>query len=242
MQIAIDTHDPDRGQVIVPTSGLRSGAAFEFLVELNGPDDAQLKVIPEYNPYMPHRLVESGAFFGEHFRRPILSVRRFDGVFDTLFTLTNRPRFDSNGTLIRGNGLNVGRLLYARAADHSLADWWYDEAAGMLQLRLPWPMLNVSDPSSRQVLTESDPLQSLGQRPDAPPSRLTGIRTEGFRFGVVALRPGPDITGTIPATDEYGNWPLARFPTWTWNEWETPTWHEYLKPSYYTLQRLWAAP
>ena len=242
LQIAIDTYRADLGQVVLPTSGLRSGAAFEFLVELNGPADAQLKVLPEYNPYMPHRLVESGAFFGEHFRRPILSTRRYDGVFDTLYALTNRPRFTDQGVLIRGSGINVGRLRYDTAERNSLADWWYDAEAGMLELRLPWAMLNVSDPSSRQVLFESDPLQATGQRPDAPPSVLTGLRTDGFRFGVVALRPGPDIAGTIPATDEYGNWPLTRFRTWAWPEWETPTWHEYLKPAYFALQRLWAAP
>lgn len=242
LQIAIDTHDPDRGQVVLPTSGIRSGAAFEFLIELNGPQDAQLKVLPEYNPYMPHRLVESGAFFGEHFRRPILSTRRYDGVFDTLYALTNRPRFTDKGELIRGSGFNMGRLLHARASENSLADWWYDVESGMLQLRLPWPMLNVSDPSSRQVLTESDPAQALGERPDAPRSQLTGVRTDGFRFGVVGLRSGPEIAGTIPARDEYGNWPLNRFKTWAWPEWETPTWHEYLKASYYSLQKLWAAP
>lgn len=75
--------------------------------------------------------------------------------------------------------MNVGRLRYARAVDHSLADWWYDQEAGVLQLRLPWPMLNVSDPSSRQVLFESDPLQATGQRSDAAASRLTGVRTDG---------------------------------------------------------------
>ena len=242
IQIAIDTYRPDLGQTVLPTSGLRSGAAFEFLVELNGPADAQLKILPEYNPYMPHRLVESGAFFGEHVRRPILSTRRFDGVFDSLYTLTNRPRFSDAGQLIPGSGVNLGRLRYATAAENSLADWWYDAEAGILELRLPWGMLNVSDPSSRQVLFESDPAQALEERSGAPASTLTHLPTDGFRFGAVALRPGPSIIGTIPALDEYGNWPLTHFTTWAWAGWETPTWHEYLKPAYGALQRLWATP
>lgn len=242
LQVGIDTHDPALGQVLLPTSGLRSGAGFEFLLELAGPDDAQLKAIPEYVPYMPHRLVESGAFFGEHFRRPLLSVPRADGVFDTLYALTNRPRFTGEGRLIRGQGVNVGRLRHGRAAEHSLADWWYDAAAGMVQVRLPWALLNVADPSSRRMVGESDRARALGLTTVGAPSALTGIPTDGFRFGVVALRPGPDVTGTIPALDEYGDWPLARFRLWTWPTWEEPTWHEYLKPSYFALQRLWAAP
>jgi hypothetical protein len=242
LQLAIDTYRPELGQTVLPTSGVRSGAGFEFLIEINGPADAQLEVLPEYDPYMPFRLVGSGAFFGEHFRRPVLSTLRTDGVFDTLYTLTNRPRFTDKGTLIHGSGINIGRLRYGKAAEHSLADWWYDADAGLLELRIPWQMLNVSDPSSRQVLFESDPARALGERPDAPASQLTGVPTDGFRFGVVALRPGPDVAGTIPARDAYGNWPLAGFRTWSWAGWEMPTWHEYLKPAYSAMQRLWAAP
>ena len=233
-QIAIDTHAPDAGQLVLPTTGLRSGIGFEYLVSLDAPDDAQLLVTPDYNPFMPHRLVQGGLNFGAPFRRPVRSVARVDGVFDSLYTMTNRARFASDGTPIRAAGVNMGRLRYGRAADHSLADWWYDPAGGMLQLRLPWAMLNVSDPSSRRVLAEP-----VGGGPTAP---LTGVVTEGFRVGVVAWRPGPDLLGTIPALDPYGIWPGGSFVTWTWDRWETPTWHEYLKPVYFALQRLWATP
>jgi hypothetical protein len=103
-------------------------------------------------------------------------------------------------------------------------------------------MLNVTDPSSRRVLTESDPEQALGRRPGASPSIMTGVVTDGFRFGVVAYRRGRGVTGALPALDDRGEWPLARFRTWTWPTWEEPTWHEYLKPSYRALQQLWGAP
>jgi len=241
LQLAIDTFDPALGQMVLPTSGLLSQAGFEFLVELNRPDDAQLKVLPEYSPFQHEHLVMSGEYYGEIFRRPVLSVRRLDGVFDSLFALTNRPRFVGPGRQVRGSGDNPGRLRYGRAADHSLADWWYDEAQGMLQLRLPWGLLNVGDPSSRRVLFESDPEQALGRRPEAPPSRLTSVVTDGFRFAVVAWKPGPDVLGTIPALDADGKWPLDRFRTWSWQTWEDPTWHEYLKPAYRSLQQLWSA-
>lgn len=242
LQLAIDTFDPALGQTLLPTSGLRSGAAFEFLLELNGPSDAQLKVVPEYLPYTPHRLVDGGAFYGEPFRRPLLSVRRQDAVFDTLYALTNRPRYISESRRALGIGYNVGRLRFGTVDEDSNADWWYDTDAGMLQIRLPWGLLNVGDPSSRRVLFESDPEQVLGRRPGAAPSERTSVPTDGFRFGVVALREGLRILGTLPARDDTGAWPLAHFRTWAWPTWETPTWHEYLKPSYYSLQQLWSKP
>lgn len=242
IQLAFDTYKSELGQFVLPTSGLRAGTGFEFLVEFLSPSDAQLKVLPEYNPYVPHRLVEGGIYFGEHFRRPIWSGRRFDAVFDTLYALTNRPRYTGDGTLIRGQGMNLGRLAYGRSHDNSLADWFYDEASGMLQLRLPWLLLNVSDPSSAQVLFEDDLPRALNPVEGERESQLTGVPTDGFRLAVAAVRPGPDLIGTIPALDPYGNWPRASFPTWSWRGWEQPTWHEYLKPAYFALQRLWAAP
>lgn len=242
IQLAIDTYRGELGQFILPTSGLRSGAGFEFLAEFDSPTDAQLEVIPEYNPYVPHRMVEGGAKFGEHFRRPIYVGRRFDAVFDTMYALTNRPRYTGEGALIRGAGLNIGRLVHGRSAENSIADWYYDAASGMLQLRLPWSLINVSDPSSRRVLFESDLPRALDPREGEPESRLTGVETAGFRFAAVVLRPGPDLVGTLPRLDAYGNWPLAAFPVWTWAGWEEPTWHEYLKPSYFALQRLWNRP
>ena len=242
LQLGIDTFDPERGQVLLPESGVRSRAAFEFLLALNGPRDAQLKVVPDYLPYTPERLTQNGAMYGEPFRRPLLTVRRFDAVFDSLFALTNRPRYLRDGRRVRGIGHNPGRLVFGTLAEDSNADWWYDQRAGVLQIRLPWALLNVGDPSSRRVLTESDPEQALGRRPEAPASVITSVPTDGFRFGVVALRPGPDVLGTMPALDPYGNWPLASFNTWTWPTWEAATWHEYLKPGYYALQRLWSSP
>lgn len=234
LQLAIDTHDATRGQHRLPQSGVHSGVGFEFLVDLASPSDAQLKVVPEYLLYRPLREAESGAHYGEPFRRPLLSVPREDAAFDTLWALTNRPRFLDYNREVKALGTTIGRLRFGTAAQSSIVDWWYDEANGMLQLRLPWGLLNVADPSTGRILFESAPGSSS--------SELTSIPTEGLRFGVVAVRPGRGVLGAIPALDAQGAWPLDRFRMWTWTPWEEPTWHEYLKPSYEALQRLWAAP
>jgi hypothetical protein len=242
LQVGIDTYRPDLGQTVLPVSGLRSAAGFEFMLAVNDTTDAQLEILPEYNPYMPDRLVASGAFFGEHFRRPIYSERRSDGVFDTLFALTNRPRYMQNGTLMRGKGINIGRLRYGTLAANTINDWWWDAAAGVLEVRLPWGLLNVSDPSTGKILFESNVQLALHPPETGKGSELTGVASDGFRFAVVAIRPGPDILGTIPKLDAYGNWPLANFVTWKWKTWDTPTYHTHLKPVYETLKKLWAQP
>jgi len=242
LQMGIDTYRPDLGQLVLPLTGLRSGAGFEFMLEVNDTTDAQLKILPQYNPYMPERLVASGAFFGEHFRRPVLSERRVDGVFDTLFALTNRPRYMGDGTLVRGKGFNLGRLRYGTLAANTINDWWWDAATGILEVRLPWGLLNVSDPSTGQILFESDVALALHPPESGKQSELTGVPSDGFRIGVVAYSPGPNILGTVPILDAYGNWPLSGFTTWKWKTWDVPAYHAHLKPVYEALQRLWAKP
>ncbi len=242
LQIAIDSYRPDLGQTTLPESGLRSGAGFEFLVELDGESGGELKVAPDYNPYMPERLTKSGAAFGEHFRRPILSPRRNDGVFDELFVLTNRPRYMGDGSLVRGFGIDLGKLVYGTESKNTLSDWWWDAGAGLLELRLPWGLLNVSDPSTAKILYESDPEKALHPGDSGPYSQLAGLPSDGFRFGVVALSTGPDVLGTLPPLDAYGNWPRGGFATWKWKTWDAPSYHARLKPVYEALQRLWAAP
>jgi hypothetical protein len=239
LQVGIDTYRADLGQFVLPTSGIRSSAGFEFLVELRDSTDGQLMVVPDYNLYMPERLTQGGDAFGAHFRRSIVSRPRSDAVFDTMFVLTNRPRFTPEARLIPGAGFNLGRLQFGRATQRSNADWYYDQTSGMLQLRLPWGMLNVADPSSRRVLWERKEGAAGETSTFGGATHTTGVPTDGFRFGVVAIGPGPMVTGTLPGLDPYGNWTGATLPLWDWAPWEEPTWHERRKPAYAALQALW---
>jgi hypothetical protein len=172
-----------------------------------------------------------------------MSRVRSDAQFDSIYSLTNRPRYTREGRFIPGTGVNLGRLIFGRASENSLADWYYDAAAGMLQLRLPWGMLNVSDPSTGRILFESDTV-AAGSRSSQFEcegcSVLTGVPNDGFRMAAVALRNGVDIAGSIPQAAEGRHLPASSFTTWRWKTWEQPTWHEYVKPTYAALRDLWA--
>lgn len=229
LQIALDTYDAAAGQHRLPVSGVRSEAGFEFLITLERPDEAQLRVLPEYLVPAPHARTVARATWGEPFRHPVRSVSRDDAVFDSLWAMTNRPRYLPDGSLVPVRGLTIGRLRYGTAAELSIADWWYDRDAGMVQLRLPWGLLNVTDPSSRRVRDERGPGDGT-------------VVTPGFRLAVVGLTVAGRVDGTLPARDADGRWSLARLTLWSWPTWEQPTWHEDLKPAYTVLQQVWAAP
>ena len=75
-------------------------------------------------------------------------TQRNDGRFDSLFIITNRARFRRDGTFYPASGYNRGRLRFGRSSESTLADWYYEPEAALLELRLPWGLINVTDPST----------------------------------------------------------------------------------------------
>ena len=184
-----------------------------FRLVLNDTADAQLFVDHSYNPYLGPRPgmrpTDLDAFYD---RRAAIDAPA-TGTFDSLFVATNRFRVARDGRTFPARGVNRGRLTYGRAAESSLADWFVDPS-GLIEVRLPWGLLNVTDPSSRTVL----------KRVRDPGPFLTEV-FPGFAFVV---------------TDPQGR-RLANARPYGWPVWETPVWHERLKPAYYAMQTLWGS-
>ena len=234
LDLAIDTFDPTAGQLVLAGGQLRSEIGFEFLLQLRGADSGRLLVLPAYNPYVGEAAIIDGDDFGRFYRRPVTTGRETDGRFDPMFVITNRARFGRDGTLFSARGYDRGRLRFGAEAGSTLADWYVDRDAGLIELRLPWGLLNVTDPSSRTVLMDRD-----GGRGGAFGTAVTG----GFRFGAILYDPGTGQTPVhaLPGMTE-GRWRANTFRTWTWDTWEHPTSHSRLKPVYDSLQATWGGP
>ena len=229
LQIALDTYGTGIGQRRLAGGSITSEIGFEFLVDLHGPADAEVQVTPDYNPYAPASAIVGGDDRGRFHRHAARSVARDDGRFDSLYVTTNRARYGRDGTLFPAQGYNRGRLRYGRESESTLADWYYEPTARLLELRLPWGLLNVTDPSSAAVLDERD---------GAPFATAT---TDGFRVGVVLRRRDTGtVVATLPAARTGGIWAAADFQTWRWPAWSEPTSHAELKPVYDSLKALWS--
>jgi len=87
-------------------------------------------------------------------------------------------------------------------------------------VRIPWALVNVTDPSSRRVMTR--------YRRDGT---FDTAVTDGFRFGVAVLDRASGAVRAAPS-------PRA---TYAWPTWEEPTWHERLKPAYFAMREVWGA-
>ncbi len=229
VQIAIDTYAPELGQRRLAGGAVASGIGFEFLADLRAPGDAQLLVTPDYNPYAPASSILRGDDFGRFYRHPAGSVARDDGRFDSLFVITNRARYGRNGAFFPAQGYDRGRLRFGRESESTLADWYHDTDAGLLELRLPWGLLNVTDPSTATVLAE---------REGAPFATAT---TDGIRVGMLVRRSSDGaVLEALPARTADGSWPSASFRSWRWPRWTEPTSHAALKPVYDSLKATWS--
>jgi hypothetical protein len=229
IQLALDTYLPRVGQHLLPRSGVHSEVGFEFLIDLAGTGSAAAKVTPEYNRYDSGIDPRTGDDVGRFSWRPVVTSNREDGRFDSLFVITNRARFGRDGKFYPASGYDRGRLRYGTQASSTLADWYLDERAGLLELRVPWDLLNVTDPSTRTLLFDAKKEGDFGT-----------AKAQDFRLGILLYRKtgGPMVVGALPALAD-GRWRLSGFTPWRWEGWTQPRSHGRLKPVYDSLRTLW---
>jgi hypothetical protein len=231
IQLAIDTYLPFVGQHRLPRTEVQSEIGFEFLIDLPDPRSGRMLVTPDYNRHASRLDPATGDDQGHFYQRPVMSRNRNDGRFDSLFVITNRARFGRDGTFFRASGYDRGRLLYATEAVSTLADWYLDEQAGLLELRVPWDLLNVTDPSTRTLLSDTTTEGDFGT-----------VTAGDFHVGVLVYRKGtkPTIAGALPALEK-GIWPARGFAGWRWPGWTQPRSYARLKPVYDSIRILWRA-
>ncbi len=219
IEIGIDTWRSAAGQHLLPASGLRSTVGFEFQVNLAGPDSGAIRVAPSYNRYDVPADPASGRDFGHFFHRPVTVSDRADGRFDAMQVTVNRSRYGRDGTFFPAATVDRGRLRYGSAGASTLSDWYYDSRAGLLELRIPWDLLNVTDPSTRTLLFDHDSTGEFGT-----------VHADSFHFVVArydkARRRAASTLG-----------PAA----WTWQPWTVPVSHSRLKPAADSMRAVWGA-
>lgn len=229
--IGIDTHDARLGDGRLPYTRTRSPVGLEFVIDLRGPTDSRVLVDEPYNLYRALPIKGSKPPATQRvYNRPFRSARNADGRYDSLLVVTNRRRFGRDGTVYPAIVYERNRLLHARQQDNSLADWYADTTTGVIEIRIPWGMLHVLDPSSRLVL-----------HGHARSGEIAGIGTDGFRFVVQSYDPrepaahGDQLPrGAAPQT-------FGEVPLWRWEPWEAPRWYAELKPQYEMMRQAFGA-
>ena len=153
------------------------------------------------------------------------------GDFIEIEVFTNRDRFGRDGTYYPPRGYSRSPLrrgsLDPASPDHdTLADWIESPDGGFIEARIAWGLLNVTDPSSRQVIHE-----------DAANHGLVATRaTDGFRFHLLSLKGEGESLSVVDRFPRAARPALSDFPVYRWAGWEEPRYHLALKDSYGILK------
>lgn len=229
-QIGIDTYRRNLGDTQLPNTGSRAPVGLEFVLDLGGPGASQLLVDHTYNPYRPVAIPGSKPSATQYVYNPALRIVANDlGQWDSVVVVPNRRRIGRDGTIYPGISYNRNRLLYSRESDNSLADWFADATTGVIEVRLPWGMLQLVDPSTRTVLFGN-----------TAAGKVTGAITDGFRFVVESYDPSNPRSGGDNLPRGAGTSRFTEPPTWSWPPWETPQWYAEVKPLFAAMQRTYA--
>ena len=226
--IGIDTYDAALGDRVLPFTQSTSPVGLEFVVALRGRNDARVLVDSPYTLYrdVPIRGTQP-VVTQAIYNRPFRTRANRDGRYDTLYVTPNRRTIGRDGTVYPAQRVERNHLLHARQDSTSLADWYADPTTRTIEIRLPWGLLHVLDPSSHQVL--------FGEPRRREPA---GRTTTGFRFVVQSFDPRTAAVGDrLPRGAADGFAPPA---TWRWQGWEAPRWHVARKPLFEAMRETFA--
>ncbi|MBR1482928.1 MAG: family 2 glycosyl transferase [Ruminococcus sp.] len=213
LYIPIDTID-HQGNTTAKDYKLTFDKAADFLIKIHGAEDSHIFVDRYYDAFN-YYFVQSRMLTDF----PLLpdSDKPDSGIFDEMqlcygYHLTVKE----TGVEVPDKAYETGKLQYGNAnpddKDYaSLTDICYGD--GGVEIRIPWQLLNVMDPSTKQQM--SDFYQNRVIMPQ---------NYEEFSFGFGVANANKELS--ISLSGSYGN-----------EEWNIPTWHERLKPAYYQLQK-----
>ncbi len=225
--VGIDTYQASLGDTQLPRGGSRAPVGMEFVLDLGGPSDARLLVDRAYNLYRAAPIVGTRPLRTQSvYNRPFRSRANTDGLYDTLWVTPNRRTFGRDGRVYEAQRLERNLLRHARQQETTLADWYADSATGVIEIRLPWGMLHVTDPSSHQVLFGLD-----GTYP-------ASVTTDGFRFVVQAVDKATQQPQASLPSAAAG---FATPPLWRWAGWEEPRWYAERKPVFDAMRETFRA-
>lgn len=227
MMLDCEGYDFDNDTMIIPINTIEDqgnsqaaeynadfDADADFMIYIHGKDDSHIyvdryydafhyyfvnsRMLSDITPYENSDVKNSGYFdpmnlcYGYN-----LTVKGTDEVVPDKIYETGKLRF--------GNS-NPDSAEYA-----SLTDFCYKD--GKLEIRIPWQLLNVMDPSGKQQISDFWQAQVI-----------TAQEYEQFDFGF-GYRSDNETKLTVSLNGSY-----------TYTGWNTPTWHERLKPAYYQLK------
>lgn len=203
----------DQGNLKAAQYNAEFDTAADFLIYINGKDNSHIYVDRYYDAFN-YYFLESKKL--SDIKAEENAGVKNSGMFD-IMRLCYGYNLTVKGTnqVVPDKAYETGKLRYGngnpKAQEYkSLSDFYFKN--GKLEIRIPWQLLNVMDPSGKQQISDFRKTQVIS--PQA---------YQSFDFGFAYRTGAESLKITLGGSYEY-------------NGWNTPTWHERLKPAYYELQ------
>jgi len=215
---------------------LDAAGGFNFLIHIAGRKTSRILISSSYDRY----LRSGGTYPADPGGDSKYLVEPGDG-WVMMFNKVNNRRISRDRNryyptrVMNMSPLRFGSLDRKSPDYHTLADFYVK--GNVIELRIPWGLIYISDPSSRSYLTYDEK------------GDIVSGKTEGI--GLLALSYKPDRSGRFSAMKTGGRHnatdilpaDLSAIKTYRWEEWDFPAYHTYLKDSYYIYRdSLWRVP
>ncbi len=207
--LAFDVIPGEQGDHRLPFSDKKFKNGFEFLLEIIDKDSARILVDEPFSVYTD---IYNDQIPGYR------SVSNENGDYIEQLLLTNRGRESLKGSRFDSLVFNRSTLIFGNSNDpgYSNADWFYEDSTGILEIRLTWHLLNVTDPSIGCVLDNKK------ETPEIDCTQTSGITLQAF-----VTNSSNEVLYNIPKTKPFFH---------EWQVWEEPSFRQRLKPLYDSLR------
>jgi hypothetical protein len=195
----------------------------DFAVKIGEKDDSHILIDSYYDSYYFHY-----GHLLNMIKKESYANKKNNGVYHPIRLALNKE-LEIQGEKIPFNAYETGKLLYgngnpASKSFNSLTDISVSEDKKTIEFRLPWALLNVKDPSQKEIIAD---LWKKG---------IEGSETiDGIHFAVV-MEKDKKIVQTLPERGNDNTIHQEDTKLFEWKTWEAPVYHERLKESYYILQ------
>ena len=232
LSMGISTLGSEHGTTGLPIPGLPPlTSGVEFLLQLGGPGQSLLLCRPDYNR-------STSKFW---------AAPSAEATFEHTTYVTNRAQVDTaTGRIFPTISTDQSILEYGvfSAKDpryRSLGNWYVEPSNSRVVIRLPWALLNVTDPSSNRVIY--DEAHNLPPGPSGMRNLVTDslgtVKTPGFAF-FAATTSGDGLADFAPRSGDGKSFGQAIGP-FSWRGWNMPRPTERLKQSYPYMRSLYGS-
>ncbi|PLT27665.1 hypothetical protein [Peribacillus deserti] len=204
---------------------LHSLTGVDFLAEIKGKEDSHLLIDSYYDSFYfqyAHLLnmIPKASYANKKNNEIFHPIRLALNKSLTIPDKKLRVPFQSyeTGKLTFGNSNPESKKF------NSLADINVSSDRRMAELRIPWALLNIKDPSSKEAMAD---LWTGG---------LTASKQiKGIHLNVFTTDKKGKLLGDMTPEDIAGS-----FIPYSWENWEFPAYHERLKESYYMMKKAYS--